>query len=92
MKHLQNIAEYSAYFLIVNLSKNQTLAMLSKAMNLREYLSFSLNNKLPKFDAGLFKAFIGAYYLDDDKSGLDDVYVFLYDNFSNIICLIEYEN
>ena len=72
--------------------KNETLSKLSKKMNLREYLSSQTSNNSSKFDADLFEAFIGAYYLDDKNSGLDDVYEFLYDNFSNIICPVEYDD
>ncbi|MBR3604703.1 MAG: hypothetical protein IKL52_01590 [Candidatus Gastranaerophilales bacterium] len=76
----------------IDFSKNETLSRLSKKMNLREYLSSQVNNNSSKFDADLFEAFIGAYYLDDMQSGLDDVYEFLYDNFSNIICPVEYDD
>lgn len=76
----------------IEFSKNETLSKLSKKMNLREYLSSQTSNNSSKFDADLFEAFIGAYYLDDKNSGLDDVYEFLYDNFSNIICPVEYDD
>ena len=85
-----NKSELSRRF--IDFSKNETLSHLSRKMNLREYLSSPSNNNSEKFDADLFEAFIGAFYLDDKQNGLDDIYEFLYNNFSNIICPMEYDD
>ena len=72
----------------VDFSKNDSLAKISKQMNLREYLATERKSSDSKFDADLFEAFIGALYLDATQDGLDKAYEFLYENFSNIICPI----
>ncbi|MBQ4647088.1 MAG: hypothetical protein IJB79_07040 [Candidatus Gastranaerophilales bacterium] len=72
----------------IDFSKNDSLARISKQMNLREYLATERKSTNSKFDADLFEAFIGALYLDAGQDGLDKAYDFLYENFSNIICPI----
>ena len=89
LKQTQNVTKGEISNKFVEFSKNDSLAKISKRMNLREYLANEQKGKDSKFDADLFEAFIGALYLDAGQNGLDKAYEFLYENFSNIICPIE---